>query len=391
MSNLWSDNTPTKFWGCRSSFSSEDCRAAVHESVGVLALPNCSDNIDSILETVLGEAQFGADRYRFSRARNTYYSIKPFLPRSIALALRQVLGCLRRKNFLLDWPIEARYARFQWEVMKNLLIRTGQVTSTFVHFWPEGQRFAFVLTHDVEADEGQKFVRVVADLDESFGFHSSFNFVPERYTPDLNLIEELKQRGFEVGVHGLKHDGRLFSSFAEFSRRAKAINRYLNDWGAVGFRAPLMHRQPEWMQALNIEYDLSFFDTDPWEPIPGGTMAIWPYFLGHFVELPYTLAQDCTLINVLKQTTPELWLRKIDFLQQYYGLALLNTHPDYLLNKTNLEVYIAFLQAIKARGGYWHALPKTVARWWRQRAEGAVGRLGTLTLADEGMNATGDS
>ena len=45
------------------------------------------------------------------------------------------------------------------------------------------------------------------------------------------------------------------------------------------------------MRHLEIEYDLSFFDTDPFEPIPGGTMSIWPFFIGHFVELPYTLAR----------------------------------------------------------------------------------------------------
>ena len=34
-----------------------------------------------------------------------------------------------------------------------------------------------------------------------------------------------------------------------------------------------------------MQYDLSFFDTDPFEPIPVGTMSIWPFMLGNFVEI----------------------------------------------------------------------------------------------------------
>jgi hypothetical protein len=130
-----------------------------------------------------------------------------------------------------------------------------------------------------------------------------------------------------------------------------------------------MQRHPEWMQALEIEYDLSFFDTDPFEPQPGGCMSLWPFFIGHFIELPYTLVQDCTLVNILGETTPQLWLRKIDFLKSYYGMALVNTHPDYLDCGNLAAIYRAFLQEIKDRGDFWNALPREVARWWHLRAE----------------------
>jgi peptidoglycan/xylan/chitin deacetylase (PgdA/CDA1 family) len=217
-------------------------------------------------------------------------------------------------------------------------------------------------------------VRALTDLEEALGFRSSFNFVPERYPLDRALMQDLRERGFEIGVHGLKHDGKLFSSKQRFEERAGRINDYLQEFGAVGFRAPLTHRNPEWMQALNIDYDLSFFDTDPYEPIPGGAMSIWPFMIGHFVELPYTLVQDCTLFNVLGQANAlssprlvDIWLKKVDFLEQYCGMALLNAHPDYLYVDDNLEIYKAFLQAMLARGGYWLALPHQVSNWWRER------------------------
>ena len=147
------------------------------------------------------------------------------------------------------------------------------------------------------------------------------------------------------------------------------INRYLKEWNATGFRAPLTHRQPEWMQALEIEYDLSFFDSDPYEPIPGGTMSIWPFELGHFVELPYTLVQDHTLTTVLKHKTPRLWLQKVKFIQDYCGMVLVNTHPDYLRAADTWMVYVEFLQEMKKIRDFWPSLPRDVARWWRARAQ----------------------
>jgi hypothetical protein len=222
-----------------------------------------------------------------------------------------------------------------------------------------------VLTHDIETSEGQAFARSVADMEEKHGFRSSFNFVTERYPLDLELIKNLKSRGFEIGVHGLKHDGKLYNSCIGFTQRAERINTHLKELNAVGFRSPLMMRHPEWLQLLDIEYDLSFFDTDPYEPIPGGVMSIWPIIVGKFVELPYTLAQDHTLTVILGEMTPRLWLEKMEFIEQYQGMALLITHPDYLRIPVGWNIYTDFLLEMEHRKGYWHALPKDVAQWWR--------------------------
>jgi len=97
-------------------------------------------------------------------------------------------------------------------------------------------------------------------------------------------------------------------------------------------------------------------------------MSIWPYFLGHFVELPYTLVQDHTLTSILGETTPRIWLEKVEFIREYHGMALLNSHPDYLKDPTAFRVYAEFLEVMKKAGGYWHALPRDAAHWWKFRA-----------------------
>ncbi len=367
---LWSSNHPRNFWHCHPDFPPEIWAQAICRALPILGIPGTLD-IESALEWTLGEGQFGPHRYHLGLSRRVYYQLKPFIPRILIRLLRQMYNRARGREFLLNWPIEKRFVQFQWEIIRQGLIISGQNEINFRYFWPEGKNFAFVLTHDVEGAEGQRLIPVLADMEESLGFRSLFNFVPERYPLDQGLIKDLRQRGFEIGIHGLKHDGKLFDSYNRFSERATKINRYLRDlkeYRPTGFRSPLTLRNPTWMQILEMDYDLSFFDTDPYEPMPGGTMSIWPFTIGRFLELPYTLPQDYTLFGLFGKTSPRIWLEKIDFLEKYNGMALVIVHPDYSSKGSPKQIYELFLKKVKERGGYWHALPGEVASWWKKRA-----------------------
>ena len=367
---LYSTNTYKTFWQTlvEPSISQEEWNEAAQKALPLLATEQ-TIHAEDALPRVLGETTYGAKSWRLSAPRRFYYQLKPFLPRSLRTLGRRYYRQNQESHFPLKWPIEDRYVRFQFQCLASVLEQRGLNSIPYVNFWPAGHRYAFVLTHDIEEEQGTTFVEAVADLEERYGFRSVFNFVPERYPIDMGLLRDLKQRGFEIGVHGLKHDGKLFSSHSLFEHRAAKINQYLHEWGAVGFRTPFTHRNPQWMQALDVEYDLSFFDTDPHEPLPGGTMSIWPFQLGKFMELPYTLTQDNTLANILHAQTAALWTDKVDFLAQWHGMVLVNTHPDYLRAQQCWTLYEDLLKDMKEREGYWHALPRDVARWWQQRMQ----------------------
>jgi hypothetical protein len=371
--SLYAANTLERFWQplIQPRITAEEWAAALHATIS--GLPQYSElaglSSDSIVAAILGEALGGARHWRLSASKQIYYRIKPLLPRQLGILLRRRYRQRQERAGLLGWPVEDGYVRLLYGCFAHVLRQRGLPTAPYLNFWPGGQRFAVVLTHDVERQAGLAWVETVARLEERLGVRSVFNFVPERYAIDAGLLTALQQRGFEIGVHGLKHDGKLFASRSVFAQRAARINHHLHTWGAVGFRAPYMHRHPEWLQALDVQYDLSFFDTDPYEPQPGGVSSIWPFLLGSFVELPYTLAQDHTLMVILGERTPRLWLEKVDFIERWGGMALVNTHPDYLQAPGGLALYERFLQAMKAREQGWHALPREVARWWRQRAQ----------------------
>jgi hypothetical protein len=368
--------------------------------------------------------------------------------------------------------------------------------------------------HDVESKRGLDRCYELSAFDKSRGFVSSFNFLAEDYAVDPALISHLKAQGFEVGVHGLSHNDGLYHSRKKFNRQAARINGYLKHWDAVGFRSPCMYHNLDWLHGLNIEYDASTFDTDPFEPQPDGVGTIFPFWVTPdgrydrvegvgcgmegkhrndgtmecwndgrneitapmprdarvaallpakpapcydtgspdgkqrngsppclrgedggprvesvggvyptrstlhpspgasrlapdgsspapvasgsadamrsapcamldgaprptgYVELPYTLPQDFTVFVIMGEKTIDIWKRKLDWIAENGGMALVNIHPDYIRfdgsqmasDEYPIRFYEELLEYISERysGQYWNSLPRDVARYWRE-------------------------
>ncbi len=298
-----------------------------------------------------------------------YYCIKPFIPRWLQLHIRHWMALKKRQSVRSIWPInEAAYK-----------------PPEFWNGWPQHKQFALVLTHDVDTAKGLDNVADLVQLEKRMGFRSAFYFVPERYYTSRQQLLALQQEGFEVGVHGLKHDGKLFKDKATFEERAMKINAYLKEWNVKGFRAPCMFHNLEWLHALDIIYDASTFDIDPFEPQPDSAGTIYPYTVREpltqhsYVELPYTLPQDCTLFVILREKNINVWKRKLGWIAEKGGMALLITHPDYMrfggqkckMDEYPAEFYAELLDYIDLhyKDMYWHALPQEVADFCRPRAQ----------------------
>jgi predicted glycosyltransferase len=307
-----------------------------------------------------------------------YYRLKPFIPTSVRMAMRKRFSRWIRRRTQDIWPIipGSEHPPANWPG------------------WPANKKFALVLTHDVEGPIGLNRCRPLMELEMQLGVRSSFNFIPEgTYRVSRELRNELTANGFEVGVHDFQHDGHLFASRREFARKAAHINHYISEWGAAGFRSGFMLHNLDWLHDLDIRYDASTFDTDPFEPQPEGRHTIFPFWVPSpqrkkrngavhkdgYVELPYTLPQDSTLFLLLHERTPEIWQRKIDWIAEHGGMALLDTHPDYMSfdphskrgGEFDVNLYREFLQYVlrQYEGLFWNPLPRDAAAYAFQALE----------------------
>src|ERR1039458_184132 len=312
-----------------------------------------------------------------------YYSIKPVVPLSVRFAIRRWFAVRKRRRVDGAWPI----------------MPGSELPPEGWPGWPEGKQFALVLTHDVEGNLGLGKCARLIELEKSLGFRSSFNLIPEgEYRVSDALRADFHARGCEVGVHDLYHDGKLFLREHEFSLNAVRINEYVREWGAAGFRSGFMLHNLDWLHQLNVQYDASTFDTDPFEPQPQGRNTIFPFWVKRradpqpstlnqaktpalqrsstplgsgYAELPYTLPQDSTLFLLLEERHPDIWFQKLDWIARHGGMALVNVHPDYMRFEGDAasphtypaDHYRQFLEYAhrKYKDSFWQPLPRDLA------------------------------
>jgi hypothetical protein len=325
-----------------------------------------------------------------SWVRKAYYHLRPHLGVSIRKHLQRWWLRGWEKRRFPSWPVD----RTVDQVLEKLLalsMKAQRVESIpFIWFWPNGLKSCAILTHDVEESAGVDFCPALMDLDDSFGIKSSFQFIPEnRYLYSPALMERLRQRGFEVNVHDLNHDGHLYDSREEFLRRAARINKYVKEYGAVGFRAGVLYRRLDWYDAYDFSYDMSVPNVGHLDAQRGGCCTVMPYFVGNVLELPVTTTQDYTLFNIFSEYSLDLWQQQIRLITENHGLLSFNTHPDYLLERRARETYaglLAHLARLRTEEEVWMALPKEVDQWWRARAQmKVVGEAGRWRIEGPGQ------
>jgi len=315
-----------------------------------------------------GEALFSG---RFST--RAYYLVRPLL----GVGVRRHLQRLRLRGWRSTpfprWPVDQTVELLHKMLLRLCIQANAGKEIPFIWFWPKGYSSCVSLTHDVETTKGRDFCPTLMDLDESFGFKSSLQLIPEeRYSISTSFLETIRSRGFELNVHDLNHDGRLFANKAQFLRRAKRINQYAREFGAQGFRSGALYRNLDWYDALDFSYEMSVPNTAHLDPQSGGCCTVMPYFAGGMVEIPLTTTQDYSLFHILNDYSITLWRQQLDLIGRGHGLATFNIHPDYVIEPKARATYVKLLHhlaTLRSDKEMWIALPGEVNTWWRQRAQ----------------------
>jgi len=308
--------------------------------------------------------------------RKLYYLVRPITN----LEVRRRVQKFRARNWkeqpFPKWPVDTTVENICERVLSMSIEAKGVDKVPFVWFWPDGASSCVTMTHDVETEAGRDYCPELMNVDDAFGVKAAFGIVPEeRYEVSTSLLDAIRNRGFEVAVQDLNHDGRLFDNREEFLRRANLINRYGREYRAKGFRAAVLYRKPEWYDALDFSFDMSIPNVAHLDPQHGGCCTVMPYFIGNILELPVTTTQDYTLFHVLNELSIDLWKTQIDLILKKNGLLSFIVHPDYIIEPEKLSIYEALLGCLRAfaeKIPIWFALPCDVDSWWRARSKMSV-------------------
>jgi hypothetical protein len=363
-----------------------DCSAASDE-------PLFPFDPDEIVGNLLLERAFTRDGHSLVRSlvRSSYYRVRPVLYEAIRKRLQRGYMTWKHDLSFPKWPVDTSVERILEIVLAKVMRAHGLTSVPFIWFWPDGYSCALSLTHDVEEVGGRDFCGALMDLDENAGFRSSFQLIPEkRYSIPDRLLTSMRDRGFEINVHDLNHDGMLFASHKGFIERSEAINQYGRLMMAKGFRSGAMYRDLRWYGALEFEYDMSVPNSGRWEAQGGGCCTVMPYFVDFILELPLTTVQDYVLFELWKEYSIEIWKEQARLIREKHGLITFLIHPDYVIDMRARQAYVQLLEYLnhfRSEGDVWCALPGEVNDWWRQRASMLLVEDGNGTWRIEGTGS----
>jgi len=308
--------------------------------------------------------------------RRLYYRFRPVLNLSVRKQIQKFHSRNWEKQSFPKWPVDTTVE----DVCETLLLMSMEAKGVkevpFVWFWPDGASGCLAMSHDVETAAGRDYCAELMNVDDSFGIKAAFGIVPEgRYEVSSSFLKSMQDRGFELVIQDFNHDGRLFDNKEEFLRRAKIINRYGREYGAKGFRAAVLYRNPEWYDAFEFTFDMSIPNVAHLDPQHGGCCTVIPYFIGNVLEIPVTTIQDYMLFHILNERSIDLWKDQVDLILAKNGLASFIVHPDYLIQSDAISAYkdlLGYLRELSDSKPVWFALPADIDSWWRARSKMSV-------------------
>jgi peptidoglycan/xylan/chitin deacetylase (PgdA/CDA1 family) len=240
------------------------------------------------------------------------------------------------------------------------------------------KKYACILTHDVETQNGLQRTKQLKKLEERYDFPSAWYIPSEHYKLDPEMIKQLVSHG-EIGAHDTKHDGKLV-----YLPKKKLVKRLIDARKTLsrlaghpisGFRAPLLQHNATILRAVQdsgYEYDTSIPTWEPRHPCtmkPHGIGTSFPLVFDELTELPVTLPQDHQLISVLgltpRQATAK-WAEMRHLISGLGGLCTFLVHPDYQLANQESVVYEEVLSSLASDNEVWVTLPTEVVQVVRE-------------------------
>ena len=212
-----------------------------------------------------------------------------------------------------------------------------------------------VLTHDLDSAEGlENLVRWFLDIEESIGVRSTNFIVPRAWPIDYRLLDHVRDRGHEIGIHGYDHSNLTpFSDPVRRLSRLEGARELIDRYDILGYRSPSLLRTRGLLRDLRnlYRYDSSIPTSGGLFPVPNnGCASARPFWIEEMAELPLTMPRDGSLrfLGYSPQEILDCWIHCAQEISQSGGVVVLLTHCEahFSGNSVMLEVYRRFLDYI---------------------------------------------
>ena len=229
-------------------------------------------------------------------------------------------------------------------------------------FWKRGKKFAVVLSHDIDTEEGLLSVHKFLELEEKYNFKSTNFVVGNYYKLKEEVLQFIVKEGHEIACHGDTHDALLpYLSEENIQKRLDKCRGFFKKYGVVGFRAPslLISEKLDKNLSTYFKYDSSVTDTELFMPDSevSGSCTVFPFFKKDVLRIPITLPMDSSLLflGYNEDQVLELWKKKFDFIKKIGGVAMIVTHAEkhFSMNETMLVVYEKLLKLLSEEKDAW--------------------------------------
>jgi peptidoglycan/xylan/chitin deacetylase (PgdA/CDA1 family) len=218
-----------------------------------------------------------------------------------------------------------------------------------------------ILSHDLDSPEGlRNLVGSFLALEEAAGARSVSFVVPCGWPLDQALLDEIRARGHEIGVHGYDHSNRTpFLGHEQRLQRLGAARSLIDRYDVVGYRAPSLVRTRQLLADLQrfYRYDSSIPTSGGPFPVPNnGCASARPFRMFDIWEIPLSMPRDGTLrfLGYSHAEILETWKSCADLIARSGGVVTLLTHCEHGFsgNPGMLANYRRFLEHLVVDGRF---------------------------------------
>jgi len=288
----------------------------------------------------------------------------PFSYQKIPIFLRTLIGRafgLRMRRNKNKW---ASFPGFPLDLSADLLSDMSGCHSPF-----SGQVAPVILSHDLDTLEGlQNAVHLFLPIEEDVGAVSVNFIVPFGWDIDMTLVEELKGRGHEMGIHGYDHSNlTAYCSGETLHERIKRGKCEFADHTVMGYRAPSLVRTRILLAGLSnfYRYDSSVPTSGGPFPVPNnGCATARPFRIEGIWELPLTMPRDGSLLflGYSPEKILSIWKKCALEIALSGGLIFLLTHCEKRFSGRSdmLDIYERFLHFLNESDAFYWSTPARV-------------------------------